>query len=398
MTLIERFGDAALVGIVVVIFIETGLLFPILPGDSLLFTAGALVAQESLQISLPVLLVLLFAAAFLGDQTAYLIGRTVGPKVFDRPDSRFFKRKYIDQTNAYFEKYGGRTIVIARFVPIVRTYAPVAAGVGKMHYRHFVGFNALGALLWAVGLTWLGYLLGTSRSSRRTSRRSSSSSSSCPCCPWSSRSGAVGGRRSGRWRWRRGSPPTPTRTGSRRTRPPSARPTRTGRTPDMTREITSWLTDMDGVLVHEGHAIPGAPEFVRALRDKGRPFLILTNNSIFTARDLRARSRRRASTCRRSRSGRRRSRPRSSSPTRSPGQRVRRGRGRLTTALYEAGYTLTESDPDYVVLGETRTYSFEAITKAIRLVLGGSRFICTNPDTTGPSQEGPLPPRAPSRR
>ncbi|KON74835.1 VTT domain-containing protein [Cellulosimicrobium cellulans] len=160
MSLIERFGDAALVGIVVVIFVETGLLFPILPGDSLLFTAGALVAQDSLQISLPVLLALLFAAAFLGDQTAYLIGRTVGPKVFDRPDSRFFKRKYIDQTNAYFEKYGGRTIVIARFVPIVRTYAPVAAGVGKMHYRHFVGFNALGALLWAVGLTWLGYLLG----------------------------------------------------------------------------------------------------------------------------------------------------------------------------------------------------------------------------------------------
>jgi len=160
-SLIDRFGDAALVGIVVVIFVETGLLFPLLPGDSLLFTAGALVAQDSLQISLPVLLVLLFAAAFLGDQTAYLIGRTAGPKVFDKPDSRFFRRSYIDRTNAYFEKYGGRTIVIARFVPIVRTYAPVAAGVGRMHYRHFVGFNALGALLWAVGLTVLGYLLGT---------------------------------------------------------------------------------------------------------------------------------------------------------------------------------------------------------------------------------------------
>lgn len=160
MTLIERFGDAALVGIVLVIFIETGLLFPILPGDSLLFTAGALVAQDALSINLPLLLVLLFAAAFLGDQTAYLIGRTAGPKIFDKPDSRFFKRKYIDQTNAYFEKYGGRTIVIARFVPIVRTYAPVAAGVGKMGYKHFVGFNALGALLWAVGLTVLGYLLG----------------------------------------------------------------------------------------------------------------------------------------------------------------------------------------------------------------------------------------------
>lgn len=160
----------------------------------------------------------------------------------------------------------------------------------------------------------------------------------------------------------------------------------------MTREISSWLTDMDGVLVHEGYAIPGAPEFVRALRDKGRPFLILTNNSIFTARDLRARL--------------------ATSGIDVPeeaiwtsalataqflhdqipnGSAYAVGEAGLTTALYEAGYTLTESDPDYVVLGETRTYSFEAITKAIRLILGGARFICTNPDTTGPSQEGPLP-------
>lgn len=158
------------------------------------------------------------------------------------------------------------------------------------------------------------------------------------------------------------------------------------------RTIESWLTDMDGVLVHEGRAIPGAPEFVRALRDKGRPFLILTNNSIFTARDLRARL--------------------ATSGIDVPEQAIWTsalataqflhdqvpggsayavGEAGLTTALYEAGYTLTESDPDYVVLGETRTYSFEAITKAIRLVLGGARFICTNPDTTGPSQEGPLP-------
>lgn len=158
------------------------------------------------------------------------------------------------------------------------------------------------------------------------------------------------------------------------------------------RDIENWLTDMDGVLVHEGHAIPGAPEFVRALRDKQRPFLILTNNSIFTARDLRARL--------------------ATSGIDVPeeaiwtsalataqflhdqipgGSAYAIGEAGLTTALYEAGYTLTESDPDYVVLGETRTYSFEAITKAVRLVLGGSRFICTNPDPTGPSQEGPLP-------
>lgn len=158
--LIERFGDAALVGIAVVIFIETGLLFPILPGDSLLFTAGALVAQGTLQINIGVLCLMLFAAAFLGDQTGYLIGRKAGPKIFDKPDSKLFKRSYIDQTNAYFDKYGGRTIIVARFVPIVRTYAPVAAGVGKMSYRHFATYNAIGALLWAVGVTLLGYVLG----------------------------------------------------------------------------------------------------------------------------------------------------------------------------------------------------------------------------------------------
>lgn len=158
--LIRSFGTAALIGIVAVVFIETGLLFPFLPGDSLLFTAGALVAQDSLQLNIWVLCALLFAAAFLGDQVAYAIGRSLGPKVFSRPDSRFFKQKYIDQTYAYFDKYGGRTIIVARFVPFVRTYAPVAAGVGKMNYRHFVSYNVIGALLWGVGVTLLGYWLG----------------------------------------------------------------------------------------------------------------------------------------------------------------------------------------------------------------------------------------------
>ncbi|GII98550.1 NagD protein [Sediminihabitans luteus] len=158
------------------------------------------------------------------------------------------------------------------------------------------------------------------------------------------------------------------------------------------RVIESWLTDMDGVLVHEGHAIPGAPEFIRALRDKQRPFLILTNNSIFTPRDLRARLRTSGIDV-----------PEESIWTSAlataqflhdqipGGSAYAIGEAGLTTALYEAGYTLTESSPDYVVLGETRTYSFEAITKAVRLVKDGARFICTNPDTTGPSQEGPLP-------
>ncbi|BDZ41594.1 haloacid dehalogenase [Paraoerskovia sediminicola] len=158
------------------------------------------------------------------------------------------------------------------------------------------------------------------------------------------------------------------------------------------REITSWLTDMDGVLVHEGRAIPGAAEFVRALRDADRPFLVLTNNSIYTARDLSARLAQSGIEV-----------PEESIWTSAlatavfltdqvpNGSAYAVGEAGLTTALYEAGYTLTDSDPDYVVLGETRTYSFEAITKAVRLIKGGSRFICTNPDTTGPSPEGPLP-------
>ncbi|MEP7762667.1 HAD-IIA family hydrolase [Sanguibacter sp. 25GB23B1] len=160
----------------------------------------------------------------------------------------------------------------------------------------------------------------------------------------------------------------------------------------MTRVIESWLTDMDGVLVHEGNAIPGASEFITTLRDKGRPFLILTNNSIFTARDLRARLAASGIDV-----------PEESIWTSAlataqflsdqipGGSAYAIGEAGLTTALYQAGYTLTESDPDYVVLGETRTYSFEAITKAVRLILGGAKFICTNPDPTGPSAEGPLP-------
>ncbi len=154
-----------------------------------------------------------------------------------------------------------------------------------------------------------------------------------------------------------------------------------------------WLTDMDGVLVHEGVPVPGAQEFIQALEKSGKRYLVLTNNSIYTPRDLHARLRvRPGSTCRRTRSGPRRWPPRSSS-TRS-GRRARRtsiGEAGLTTALHEIGYMLTDSDPDYVVLGETRSYSFTAITRAIRLVDGGARFIATNPDPTGPSAEGALP-------
>jgi len=153
-----------------------------------------------------------------------------------------------------------------------------------------------------------------------------------------------------------------------------------------------WLTDMDGVLVHEDRALPGAAEFLDTLRAKDRPYLVLTNNSIYTPRDLSARLARAGLHV-----------PESAIWTSAlatatflsdqlPGGSAHViGEAGLTTALYEAGYTLTDADPDFVVLGETRTYSFESITRAIRLIAAGARFIATNPDVTGPSAEGPLP-------
>ena len=158
------------------------------------------------------------------------------------------------------------------------------------------------------------------------------------------------------------------------------------------REIASWLTDMDGVLIHEGVALPGAAEFLAALRRRGLPFLVLTNNSIYTPRDLRARLAVTGLDV-----------PEESIWTSAlataqflndqhpGGSAYVIGEAGLTTALHNIGYVLTDAAPDYVVLGETRTYSFEAITKAIRLVEAGARFIATNPDPTGPSPDGPLP-------
>jgi membrane-associated protein len=160
-TIITWFGPLAVVGILAIVFIETGLLIGFfLPGDSLLFTAGMLTATGFIGTPLWLLCLLIFIAAFAGDQVGYLIGRSAGPKVFNRPDSRLFKQEYVDKTYSYFDRYGGRTIILARFVPIVRTFAPVAAGVGKMRYRTFIAYNAVGALLWGVGVTVLGYWLG----------------------------------------------------------------------------------------------------------------------------------------------------------------------------------------------------------------------------------------------
>jgi NagD protein len=158
------------------------------------------------------------------------------------------------------------------------------------------------------------------------------------------------------------------------------------------REIKSWLMDMDGVLVHEEHAIPGANDFLDRLRETETPFLVLTNNSIYTRRDLSARLRVSGLNV-----------PEEAIWTsalatarfledqRPNGTAFVIGETGLTTAMHEAGYTLSERDPDYVVLGETRTYSFERITQAIRLIVNGARFIATNPDPTGPAPQGPLP-------
>jgi NagD protein len=158
------------------------------------------------------------------------------------------------------------------------------------------------------------------------------------------------------------------------------------------REIRSWLMDMDGVLVHDEQAIPGAADFLDALREREVPFLVLTNTAIYTRRDLAARLRTSGLEV-----------PEEAIWTsalatarfletqRPGGSAFVIGEAGLTTALHEAGYTLTEREPDYVLLGETRTYSFERITRAIRLILGGARFIATNPDPTGPAPGGPLP-------
>ena len=155
--LIETFG---LFGVLAIVFVESGLLVGFfLPGDSLLFTAGLLSSGGVLP-PLWVLLVTIPAAAILGDQVGYAIGRRAGPAVFSRPDSRFFKWEYVVRSEHFFERYGGRTIVIARFVPIVRTIAPVMAGVARMNYRTFLAYNVVGGIAWGVGLTTLGYFLG----------------------------------------------------------------------------------------------------------------------------------------------------------------------------------------------------------------------------------------------
>ena len=155
-------GPWAILGVMLVIFAETGLLIGFfLPGDSLLFTLGMFVGTGAVGVHIWVAAPLVWLAAVAGNQTGYLIGRKAGPAIFNKPDSRLFKQEYVERTSDFFERHGGKAVTLAQFVPIVRTFTPVIAGVGKMHYRHFITFNVLGATFWAFGITWLGYFLGS---------------------------------------------------------------------------------------------------------------------------------------------------------------------------------------------------------------------------------------------
>ena len=150
------------VGLTLIVFTETGLLVGFfLPGDSLLVTAGLLAATGVVDLNLLWLNLLLIPAAIIGDAVGYWIGRRAGRPLFDRPDSRFFKRKHLLRTQAFYERHGGKTIVLARFVPIIRTFAPVVAGVAEMPYRRFAAFNIFGGIGWVVSMTCVGYFLGS---------------------------------------------------------------------------------------------------------------------------------------------------------------------------------------------------------------------------------------------
>lgn len=159
--LINVISTAGWIAVLAVIFAESGLLIGFfLPGDSLLFTSGFLVYSGVFNINIHVFVLLLFLAAVLGDNVGYTFGRRVGYKLFQRPNSRFFKQENIEVAQKFYEKHGGKTVILARFVPFVRTFAPVVAGIGRMEYKRFLIYNMIGAFAWAVGITYAGYYLG----------------------------------------------------------------------------------------------------------------------------------------------------------------------------------------------------------------------------------------------
>lgn len=153
---------AGVIGVALVVFAESGLLIGFfLPGDSLLFTAGFLTHQGLLDVNIHLFVLILFLAAAVGDSVGYVFGQKVGRRLFRRKDSLLFKQENLQYAEKFYEKYGSKTIVIARFIPIVRTFAPIVAGIGKMNYKTFLTFNLIGAFLWAVGLTYLGYFIAS---------------------------------------------------------------------------------------------------------------------------------------------------------------------------------------------------------------------------------------------
>ncbi len=160
MDLTELIKTVGYVGVFAVIFAESGLLIGFfLPGDSLLFTAGFLASQG--YFSLPVLCILCAIAAIAGDSVGYMFGRRVGRRLFMRDDSRLFKKRHLERAEAFYAEHGSKTIVLARFMPIVRTFAPIVAGISDMHYSRFLTYNIIGGLLWSVGVTVAGFILGS---------------------------------------------------------------------------------------------------------------------------------------------------------------------------------------------------------------------------------------------
>ena len=157
--LLDQYQGAFFAIALAIVFIECGLLFPILPGDSLLFAVGLFIAEGSMDLNIALACLILTVVAFAGNVVGYEIGRAIGAPLYER-EGRFLKKKYFDDTHAFFDKYGAKALVLGRFVPIVRTFITVVAGVGRMDRRHFFMWSAVGAALWATGITLLGYFLG----------------------------------------------------------------------------------------------------------------------------------------------------------------------------------------------------------------------------------------------
>lgn len=161
VALAAQYGTLLYAILFLIVFCETGLVVtPFLPGDSLLFAAGAVAAASQGALNIHLMVAILLAAAIIGDAVNFAIGKYFGAKLFANPDSKLFRREYLDKTHAFYAKYGGKTIILARFVPIVRTFAPFVAGMGKMDYARFIRYNIIGALAWVLSLTYLGYWFG----------------------------------------------------------------------------------------------------------------------------------------------------------------------------------------------------------------------------------------------